>query len=65
MTALRFKDDRLIKPSEVMVYASRDQTHSLTVRDAQLLNGGMYTVKAVNEVGELAASARLTVKGKL
>src|SRR5688572_23186417 len=48
----------------MIVYATKDHTHWLTIRNAQLNDGGIYTVKAVNEAGELAANAKLTVIGQ-
>lgn len=47
----------------MIVQATKDHTHWLTIRNAQLIDGGIYTVKAVNEAGDLSANAKLTVIG--
>ena len=60
----RLKDAQLIKPSEIAIYASEGQKHSLLVKKAQLTDGGIYSVKAINVAGELVANARLIVNGK-
>ena len=59
----RFRNEKLLRPSELVVYASQDQTHSLILKKARLDDAGLYTVKAANEAGELVAKATLTVKG--
>ena len=46
-----------------MLYATKDKTHSLTIKNAQLNARGVYSVKATNQAGEITASARLTVNG--
>lgn len=47
----------------MIVQATKDHTYWLTIRNAQLIDGGIYTVKAVNEAGDLSANAKLTVIG--
>jgi len=64
MLAFRLKNGREIKPSEVYIMTKKDQTHSLTIKNTRLDDGGQYSVKAVNEGGELVSTAKLTVKGK-
>jgi len=61
----RLKNDREIKPSERFVLAKKDQTHWLTIKNAHLDDGGQYSVRSVNDAGELTATAKLTVNGKL
>lgn len=65
MVVFRFKGVQLIRPSEVMVYASEGKTHSLLIKKAQMNDDGPYTVKAVNEAGETVAKATLTVRGTM
>lgn len=59
------KGESLLKPSELMIYASDDKTHSLTIKKAKLDDKGRYTIRAVNEAGETTASAKLTVNGNI
>jgi len=45
--------------------AKRGQVYWLTIKNAQLDDGGHYSVRAVNDAGEFTAAAKLTVMGKL
>lgn len=59
----RFKDNVLMRSSENVILSVADRTHTVAIRDAQLHDAGLITVKAANVAGEISASARLTVRG--
>lgn len=58
--------DVKLEPSEKMVVETLPENmFRLTLKDVRKTQAGMVTVRAVNEVGDMSASARLRIKGLL
>lgn len=57
--------DVRLEPGELVVYEDLGQgAHRLTLREVRKVQAGMVTVRAVNELGDMSASARLKVTGQ-
>lgn len=61
----RFQGNAKLAPSDRIVYTSKeDDVYTLTIRDTKKEEAGMFTVKAINDIGDVSASARLKVTRK-
>ena len=63
MLLSRFKGDKLLEPSDHIVYEKEGDNYALVIKGVELKEAGKYTVTATNEVGSLDAIAKLKVTG--
>jgi hypothetical protein len=61
-TAWVFNNEPLTT-TDVIGIASKDTSSNLTIQKTEFTHSGVYTLKAVNEVGEATADFTITVKG--
>ena len=59
----RYFGNVLLKSSPFFQFQNDGTSYTLTVRDAELQHAGTYTVKAVNQTGEVSSAAVLNVNG--
>ena len=60
-----YRGDAKLEPSEKFVYEKDGNVHTLHIKGVKKDEEGMVTVKAINELGDMSASARLRVTGRL
>ncbi len=58
---IRFVKDVAQKPSDKVILQKDGTKYTLELKDVDLKQAGIVTVKATNEAGTLSASAKLTV----
>ncbi len=58
-----YRGDVKYEPSENVIYEKTGNVYALVLKKVRQEEAGMITVKALNELGDMAASARLKVTG--
>ena len=59
-----YRGEAKLVPSDHIICEKDGSTHILIIKNVKKSEEGMVTVKAVNELGDMAASARLRVTGR-
>jgi hypothetical protein len=58
-----YRGELKLEPSDRIIFEDVDNVHTLIIKNIKKDEEGMVTVKAINDMGDMAASARLRVTG--